>query len=89
LIQAAWAGHDRSGQDKHDLGGAMYRLIAVAATAIALAFSSNASAFVDKDCSDFASWRAAQHYYKKHGGPRHDPARLDADHDGIACEDLR
>ncbi|MGE0504601.1 MAG: excalibur calcium-binding domain-containing protein [Solirubrobacterales bacterium] len=44
---------------------------------------------VDKDCSDFHSWKQAQHYYKKHGGPRYDPDRLDADHDGIACEDLR
>jgi hypothetical protein len=59
---------------------------------IALAFAvsaSSATAFVDKDCSDFGSWRQAQHYYKKHGGPRHDPSHLDADHDGIACEDLR
>ena len=54
-----------------------------------LAFAAPAGAFVDKDCADFSSWRAAQHYYKKHGGPRHDPSRLDADHDGIACEDLR
>jgi hypothetical protein len=43
----------------------------------------------DYDCSDFNTWRQAQHFYKKHGGPRHDPNRLDADHDGIACESLR
>lgn len=43
----------------------------------------------DKDCSDFRSWRAAQNFYKSHGGPRRDPHRLDADHDGIACESLR
>lgn len=43
----------------------------------------------DKDCSDFKSWRQAQNFYKKHGGPKRDPHRLDADHDGIACEDLR
>jgi excalibur calcium-binding domain-containing protein len=41
----------------------------------------------DKDCSDFATQRAAQFYFLKHGGPRRDPDRLDADHDGIACED--
>jgi hypothetical protein len=41
----------------------------------------------DKDCSDFASQRAAQIFYLKHGGPRYDPDRLDADHDGVACED--
>jgi excalibur calcium-binding domain-containing protein len=43
----------------------------------------------DRDCSDFSSWRKAQRFYKKHGGPRYDPHRLDADHDGIACESLR
>lgn len=65
-------------------------LIAVLAVAAGLLIAAQpASAFVDKDCSDFSSWNAAQHYYKKHGGPRRDPSRLDADHDGIACEDLR
>ena len=43
----------------------------------------------DKDCSDFGSWRAAQKFYKRHGGPQRDPHRLDADDDGIACESLR
>ena len=41
----------------------------------------------DKDCSDFATQRAAQIFFLKHGGPRYDPDRLDADHDGVACED--
>ena len=41
----------------------------------------------DKDCEDFASQKAAQIFYLKHGGPRYDPDRLDADSDGIACED--
>jgi hypothetical protein len=41
----------------------------------------------DKDCADFHSQKAAQTFFLKHGGPRHDPDRLDADHDGIACED--
>lgn len=40
----------------------------------------------DKDCSDFASQAAAQKYFLAHGGPKSDPDRLDADHDGIACE---
>ncbi|HWP32771.1 MAG TPA: excalibur calcium-binding domain-containing protein [Solirubrobacterales bacterium] len=40
----------------------------------------------DRDCSDFATQRAAQIFFLKHGGPRRDPHRLDADHDGIACE---
>lgn len=43
----------------------------------------------DYDCSDFSTWRQAQRFYKNHGGPRRDPHRLDADHDGIACETLR
>lgn len=41
----------------------------------------------DKDCSDFATQRAAQIFFLKHGGPRHDPDRLDGDNDGVACED--
>jgi Excalibur calcium-binding domain len=41
----------------------------------------------DKDCSDFATQRAAQIFFLKHGGPRSDPHRLDADDDGVACED--
>jgi Excalibur calcium-binding domain len=43
----------------------------------------------DKDCSDFSTQRAAQIFFLKHGGPRYDPDRLDADHDGVACEDNR
>lgn len=43
----------------------------------------------DKDCADFKTWRQAQKFYKKKGGPRKDPHRLDADRDGVACEDLR
>jgi hypothetical protein len=46
-----------------------------------------ASARSDKDCADFPSQKAAQIFFLKHGGPRYDPDRLDADHDGIACED--
>jgi hypothetical protein len=62
-------------------------ILATALLAGSLAVSS-ATAFVDKDCSDFPTQRKAQKYFKKHGGPRHDRSGLDADHDGIACEDL-
>jgi len=58
---------------------------------IALSFAvlpSPASAS-DKDCADFATQRAAQTFFIKHGGPRYDPDRLDGDNDGIACEDNR
>jgi hypothetical protein len=43
----------------------------------------------DKHCSDFSAWRQAESLYKKHARPKRDPHRLDADHDGIACESLR
>jgi hypothetical protein len=62
-------------------------VLAVALLTASLAASS-ATAFVDKDCSDFPTHAKAQKYFKKHGGPRRDPSGLDADHDGIACEDL-
>jgi hypothetical protein len=66
----------------------MVRAVLVAATAGALALApSLASARSDKDCADFSSQKAAQIFFLKHGGPRYDPDRLDADHDGIACED--
>jgi len=38
----------------------------------------------DRDCRDFASQAAAQSALRSHSG---DPARLDANHNGIACED--
>jgi hypothetical protein len=40
----------------------------------------------DKDCDDFSSQKAAQKFFRKHN-PRSDPHYLDADNDGIACED--
>lgn len=68
------------------------RLLAAIVAAVALpvllfaSLPAGASAS-DKDCSDFPTQRAAQFFFLKHGGPRLDPDRLDADHDGIACED--
>lgn len=62
-------------------------IAAVVVSAAFLIAAAPASAFVDKDCSDFPTQKAAQKYFHKHGGPRHDPSRLDADHDGVACED--
>jgi hypothetical protein len=57
------------------------------AVLIAFAFASPVASASDKDCADFGSQRAAQLFYIKHGGPRYDPHRLDADDDGVACED--
>lgn len=43
----------------------------------------------DKDCSDFATQAEAQAYFESKGGsPTNNVDRLDADHDGIACESL-
>lgn len=42
----------------------------------------------DRDCSDFSSQRAAQEFFRSHGGPENDPHRLDVDRDGSACESL-
>ncbi|HWC07436.1 MAG TPA: excalibur calcium-binding domain-containing protein [Solirubrobacterales bacterium] len=66
------------------------RLTLAALTAVlAVAFAAPPASAGDKDCADFNTWRQAQNFYKKHGGPKRDPHRLDADRDGIACEDLR
>jgi Excalibur calcium-binding domain len=68
----------------------MKKLIAVFVAAVALlvvAAPAGAHRSDPKDCSDFSTQSAAQHWFLKHH-PRQDPAGLDADHDGIACEDL-
>lgn len=67
-------------------------MTAAVSGAVALALSlplAGSAAAADKDCSDFSSWRQAQRFYKRHGGPKYDPHRLDGDDDGIACERLR
>jgi endonuclease YncB( thermonuclease family) len=63
-------------------------VLAAAATAglAALGLGGNPAAAADRDCSDFASQRAAQNYFLSKGGPGRDPDHLDADGDGIACE---
>jgi hypothetical protein len=60
---------------------------ACAIVALLFAILPSAASASDKDCADFASQRAAQIFFLKHGGPRHDPDRLDGDNDGVACED--
>lgn len=42
----------------------------------------------DRDCADFRTQAEAQRYYVSKGGPVRDRDRLDADHDGRACESL-
>jgi len=40
----------------------------------------------DRDCADFKTHAEAQAFFIAAGGPGSDRHRLDADHDGIACE---
>jgi len=64
--------------------------LAIAAMAVftmLLATSPPSAHARDRDCADFATQRAAQIFFLKHGGPRRDPHRLDGDDDGVACED--
>jgi micrococcal nuclease len=42
----------------------------------------------DRDCADFSSQQEAQRDFEAKGGPARDPDYLDADNDGVACEDL-
>lgn len=60
-------------------------LAMIASVLTALAFAAPAQA-KDMNCSDFSSQRAAQTWFLNNGGPRNDPAGLDYDNDGIACE---
>lgn len=62
-------------------------ILALALFATALVAQTASGAIRDRDCSDFSTQRQAQHFFNHHH-PRLDPHRLDADHDGIACEDL-
>ncbi len=50
-----------------------------------LAFVATDATAADKDCADFANQKKAQEFFDKQGPG--DPHRLDADGDGIACED--
>ena len=59
------------------------RLGAAAAAGAALIAVATAGA-ADRDCSDFPTQAAAQRWFDAHGPG--DPANLDSDGDGIACE---
>lgn len=62
-------------------------ILALALFAAALPAQPAAAAIRDRDCSDFSTQRQAQRFFNHHH-PRLDPHRLDADDDGLACEDL-
>jgi hypothetical protein len=61
-------------------------VLLVAAAIAGLAMSSEGAVAADRDCGDFSTQRKAQRFFLKQGGPRSDPHRLDADNDGVACE---
>jgi endonuclease YncB( thermonuclease family) len=60
--------------------------ITTLALAAALAGAAAPAHAADKNCSDFASQKAAQIFFLNNGGPHSDPHGLDYDGDGIACE---
>ncbi|ACZ43230.1 Excalibur domain protein [Thermobaculum terrenum ATCC BAA-798] len=61
----------------------------IAVLALLLLPLSLAGAQEDHNCSDFRSQQEAQQYFDSHGySATNDPERLDADNDGIACEQL-
>jgi hypothetical protein len=59
-------------------------VLAALATVPLAGVASALPAPTDRDCRDFASQAAAQSALRSHSG---DPARLDPDHNGVACED--
>ena len=72
-------------------GVARSRAVAVICVACWLAWlaalgAPNASGS-DRDCADFNTQGEAQQFFENHD-PQQDPHNLDADNDGIACEDL-
>ena len=64
----------------------LVRVLALTLVALGLGLSAPtpASAVIDRDCGDFASQAAAQHFFLNAGAG--DPHRLDDDGDGVACE---
>jgi endonuclease YncB( thermonuclease family) len=65
---------------------ALVPLLAMLAGVLTLLTPATAQA-ADKNCSDFATQKAAQIFYLNAGGPAIDPNNLDgSDNDGIVCE---
>lgn len=60
-------------------------VLALVAGLLALLSAGPAQAVVDRDCSDFATQKAAQVFFLQNS-PSTDPHRLDADGDGVACD---
>ena len=68
----------------------MIRTLPLILLSLSLAGCSRASSrsVPDKDCADFGLRGQAQAFFESEGGPETDGHRLDADHDGSACESL-
>jgi len=70
------------------VGGPRWCFVGVIALAavlsVALVAMDDGARAADRDCSDFSSQAAAQHWFDSHGPG--DPAGLDGDGDGVACE---
>jgi hypothetical protein len=64
-------------------------VLALAATRTSAKTEAKKAAKIDYNCSDFSSRAEAQEFFLTQGGPQHDPYRLDADKDGMACEKLK
>ncbi len=60
-------------------------LVAVATVAVAAPSTALAQ---DINCDAFTTHEEAQAFFEAEGGPANDPHGLDADGDGLACEDL-
>lgn len=67
---------------------ATHALVAVKAARVS-APKARTTARVDYNCSDFISRADAMKTFRAAGGPQKDPYRLDADKDGIPCEELK
>lgn len=68
------------GTQRHAIGVAAVATLAV----LAVATENDTARAADRDCADFSSQAAAQHWFDSHGPG--DPANLDGDGDGVACE---
>ncbi|GAA1761235.1 hypothetical protein GCM10009795_004580 [Nocardioides hankookensis] len=61
-------------------------VVGLAVAIIAIPAASAPAVAGSVNCSDFGSQASAQRWFINHGGPQSDPAGLDTDHDGVACE---
>ena len=68
----------------------MKKWIVLLAAGAALAVVAPPAALAQEhlNCEDFATHEEAQAFFEAEGGPASDPHGLDADGDGLACEDL-